>query len=203
MVTLLIESPAVKDFVAAVLASTDPDFAMDGDVCPPAFEDKLFDLLEGGIECPDNDIYEYSEPVREELRRMGISLNYAEGISIIPAASVLLIHYDFSEFTHELRFQNRTDVFVRSLAQCDIGYGLQKRESFGDPGQGFGESDYQYPVHARKRVSVPAVGNSQQPRWLQLHQNPYPIRRYYVYRNPLDQGLNGNCGRVQTRECRD
>ena len=203
MVTLLIESQAVRDFIAAVLVSTDPDLAMDGDHCPDTFADMVRDLLEGGIECADNDIYEHANAVRDELKHIGICLDYAEGISLIPAANVILIHYDLPEPTHELQLPNRTDVLVRSLSQLDLGYGLQERKSVGTARQGLSQPDHSHPVHARKRVSVPAAGHAQQPRWLQLSQNPYPIRRYYVYRNPMDQGVYGQCNRVQTIDCRD
>lgn len=200
MVTLLIESLAVKDFIAAVLVSTDPDFAMDGDHCPDAFADKLRDLLEGGIDCPDNDIYEYSNAVRAELKNVGICLDYAEGISIIPAANALLIHYDFSEPSNELRFQHRPDLLVRGVAEQHPRQRLQERQGSGNPRQRLRKPAHLDSVDARKCISLLAGRNAEQSGAVQLHQNPDGLWRSYMSGLAMDQGVVDQGSRVQEDE---
>ena len=130
--TILVESEAVGNIVELLLLYKDEP--LDPEFEYTSLSDELLELLEGCSEHPCNDLYGLVEEIRGQLERIGVGLEYAEAVSVIPALNMLLIHFELTVPFDELLFQNWSELFVRGLAREHSRDGLQKRQAPGDPG---------------------------------------------------------------------
>lgn len=200
MTTVLIEYEEVQSLLDILTCYGEygtTDCYLDPSFNHTAFSDEILDLLQGGMEHPCNDIYTHAHAIRMELKRLGISVEYAEGIAVVPAFNLLVIFYDQPEALSEHRFQSWSELLVRSLSGPDPWHGLQERQAFGDPGLRFSEPDNPYEADARQRVPVPTHWNSQQPRAVQLPQDSYGIWPGNSRRYSVDQGQHRKGSKLQ------
>lgn len=202
MTAVLVEYEGLDDVIGWLMRNDDRDAFLDPDFQYTRFSEELIALLAELFPLHIREeayfgIAHHISFIQSRLQQIGVDVEYAEGIAVVPGANLLVIFYDQPEPFNELRFQSWSELLVRRLPDEYSRDRLQERESVGDPGLRFRKPDYSDQTHAHQRVPVSPSGHTKQPGAVQLPKNPDRFRNHHGNRHSLDQGKHRRRGKLQ------
>lgn len=202
MTAVLVEYEGLDEVIGWLMRNDDQDAFLDPDFQYTRFSEELIALLSQlfPLHVREEQYYGIAHHIhfiQTRLEAVGIDVDYAEGIAVVPGANLLVIFYDQPERLNELRFQSWSELLVRCLPDEHSRDRLQERESVGYPGLRISEPDHPNKTNAHQRVPVSSDGHTKQPGAVQLPKDPDRLRNHHGNRHSLDQGKHGRRGKLQ------